>query len=202
MAYRYTGGMSIEDLTDINPERLMDMSESELDEVVSRLGKEANRRMDRGMKEEYPSPAVAAANRGGEFSTKGKDITGLRNEYARARSFLNNPLSTASGYKDLQRDLRNQLKDAGYNVKLKDFPHLIDSYRKLTEEDGSVLTRGERYKYMREIGNAMGVSDKEEAEKTGEQLLDMLADMLGDLGMGEEDESDDGSVAGFFRELE
>ena len=211
MAYRYTGGLSLEDLTNLDPEELLDMPEPALREAVSRMSQAANKRIRRASKQEYASPAVQAAKRGGEFSVKGKDITSLRNEYTRARGFLGNKLSTASGYREMQREVKAELKKKGYKVNLKDVPKMIDAYHKLTQEDGSVLTRGERYKYLRELGESIVIKSddktktalKDEAEATGQALLDLLADKLGDLDEGgEEFASDDGSVAGFFRELE
>lgn len=211
MAYRYTGGLSLEDLTNLDPEELLDMPEPALREAVSRMAQAANKRIRRASKHEYASPAVQAAKRGGEFSAEGKDITSLRNEYTRARGFLGNKLSTASGYRETQREVKAELKKKGYKVNLKDVPKMIDAYHKLTQEDGSVLTRGERYKYLRELGESIVIKSddktktalKDEAEATGQALLDLLADKLGDLDEGgEEFESDDGSVAGFFRELE
>ena len=211
MAYRYTGGLSLEDLTNLDPEQLLDMPEPALREAVSRMAQAANKRVRRASKQEYTSPAVQAAKRGGAFSVRGKDITALRNEYMRARGFLGNKLSTASGYRELQREVKAELKNMGYKVNLKDAPKMLEAYRQLTQEDGSLLTRGERYKYLRELGEAVVIKSddkkktalKDEAEATGEALLNLLADKLGDLNEGgEEFESDDGSVAGFFRELE
>lgn len=211
MAYRYTGGMSLEDLTNLDPEELLDLPEPALREAVSRMSQAANKRVRRASKQEYTSPAVQAAKRGGEFTVKGKDFTALRNEYTRARSFLGNKLSTASGYREMQREVKAELKKKGYKVNLKDVPKMLEAYHKLTQEDGSVLTRGERYKYLRELGESIVVKSddktktalKDEAEATGAVLLDLLADRLGDLDEGgEEFDSDDGSVAGFFRELE
>lgn len=211
MAYRYTGGLSLDDLLDIDPEQLMNMPEPALREAVSRMSQAANKRIRRASKAAYPSPAIQAAKRGGEFSVKDKDITALRNEYTRARGFLGNKLSTASGYREMQREVKAELKNKGYNVNLKDVPKMIDAYQKLTQEDGTVLTRGERYKYLRELGESVVIKSddktktslKDEAEATGKALLDLLADKLGDLDEGgNEFESDDGSVARFFRELE
>ena len=211
MAYRYTGGLSLEDLTNLDPEELLNMPEPALREAVSRMSQAANKRVRRASKHEYTSPAVQAAKRGGEFSVKDKDITSLRNEYTRARGFLGNKLSTASGYREMQREVKEDLKNMGYKVNLKDVPKMIDAYHKLTQEDGSVLTRGERYKYLRELGESIVIKSddktktamKDEAEATGQALLDLLANKLGDLDEGgEEFASDDGSVAGFFRELE
>lgn len=203
MAYRYTGGMTLDDLLNIDPEQLINMPKPALREVVSRMSQAANKRIRRASKHEYASPAVQAAQRGGEFGTWGKDITQLRNEYARARGFLGNKLSTVSGYRELQKDTRQGLKELGYNVKLKDMPKLLNAYQQLTQEDGSVLTRGERYKYLREMGQAANITEKAEAEKTGEALLNALADSLGDIGEeGDSFEADDSGIAGFFRELE
>lgn len=205
MAYRYTGGMSLEDLLNIDPEQLLNMPKPALREAVSRMADASNKRVRRALyNQDYPSPAIKQARRGGKFTTKDKDITGLRNEYLRARNFLLNPLSSASGYSDVKHKIRDDLKTLGYKVKLKDIPKMIDAYSQLTQEDGSVLTRGERYKYLREIGYSVGITDKDEAEKTGEALLDKLADSLAYFGIEGDEfyESDDGSVAGFFRELE
>lgn len=202
MAYRYTGGLSIDDLLDISPDQLIDMGEKELREVVSRLGQAANKRIRRGLKTEFPSPAITAARRGGKFSVANRDITGLRNEYVRARSFLSNPLSTQKGYQKVQRDIKDKLEQNGYKVNRKDIPEMIDKYRALTDEDGSVLTRGERYKYLREMGTLAGAETYEEAEKTGQAILNRLADELNDLGMEDDtDEYDDSGVSEFFELL-
>lgn len=204
MAYRYTGGLSLEDLLNIDPEHLLNMPKPALREAVSRMSDASNKRIRRASKQKYPSPAIQQAKRGGAFTTKNKDITGLRNEYLRARNFLLNPLSSSSGYSDVKHKIRDDLKTLGYKVKLKDIPKMIDAYSQLTQEDGSVLTRGERYKYLREIGYSAGITDKNEAEKTGKALLDKLADSLTYFGIEGDEfyETDDGSVAGFFRELE
>lgn len=202
MAYRYTGSLSLEDLLNIDPEQLINMPKPALRETVSRMSQAANKRINRAVKHEFVSPAVQAAQRGGKFGTANKDVEALRNEYIRARGFLGNKLSTTAGYRELQRDIRNQLKESGYKVKLKDVPKMINAYQKLTAEDGTVLTRGERYKYLRELGQSASITEKDEAEKTGAALLDLLADELGDMEGGEIGDFDDGSVAGFFRELE
>lgn len=200
MAYRYTGGLSLDDLLDIDPERLLDMSKSELKETVSRLSQAANKRVRRGSKLEYPSPAITAAQRGGKFSVANKDITALRNEYVRARTFLANPLSSSAGYRDVQKQIQEKLKKEGYEIKRKDLPEMISKYHALTDEDGTVLTRGERYKYLREMGKLAGVEKHDEAEKTGMAILDRLADELADLGLSGEDdyENDDSGVSRFF----
>lgn len=200
MAYRYTGGLSIEDLLDIGPERLLDMSKAELKETVSRLGQAANKRIKRASKLEYPSPAITAAKRGGKFSVADKDIIALRNEYIRAKTFLTNPLSSSAGYRNIQKQIQEKLKKEGYTIKQKDLPEMISKYHALTDEDGTVLTRGERYKYLREMGKLAGAETHEDAEKTGAAILDRLADELTDLGLSGEEgyEYDDSGVSRFF----
>ena len=74
--------MSLEDLLNIDPEQLLNMPKPALREAVSRMADASNKRVRRVLyNQDYPSPAIRQARKGGKFTTKDKDITALLKVY-------------------------------------------------------------------------------------------------------------------------
>lgn len=204
--YKYTGNLSLNQLLNMDPEQLLNLPKPALREATSRLASAANKRIKRSGKE--PSPAVKQAKRGGAFSTKGKDVISLRNEFVRAKRFLSDRTSTAKGWRDFKKETAKKLKDAGWNVNPDNVGEMLDKFDKLTQADGEVLDRGHRYKYLRELTE--NVTDREgnatDEEKDGSAILDALASALRDLEYSgldydTEDYSNAGGVSQFFELL-
>lgn len=180
-SYKYTKGLNVETLLTLDPDEIMDMKSPQLREVVSRLSATANKRLKR-MTEKYPNiPVVAQTKAGGKFSTKGKDLTSLRNEYLRAREFLNDPNTTITGWKRTEKALANEMKKEGWTVNPNDIPELLLNFNKLTGAEGIDLTRGERYKYAREIEEVV-VEGANRSMKSSEAILDSFATALQRVG--------------------
>ena len=184
--YKYTKGLSTQDLLNIDPSKMAKMGEKELREAVSRLGATGNKRLKRGG--ETPSPIVVETRKSGKFTTSNKDLIALRNEYMRVRLFLTEKTSTVKGWKDAQADLARELKKEGWTVKKADIPKLYSGFLKLTNADPSALTRGERYKYLREAAELV-IGEGSRDYKSAESIFDSLATALQNLGfeMGDSD---------------
>ena len=94
----------------------------------------------------HPSGRAA----GGKFKTANMDLVQLKNEFKRARSFLNAKTSTVTGLKKSIDQLQKKIKDQ-YNVEL-DLEDIGKVWRTMNEirktEKGKKLTKEEYYKYM------------------------------------------------------
>ena len=94
-------------------------SSPELRKEIRRVFQQANRRIQNIEKAGVFSPAVAALGKGdvqgySKFSVKGFGNTGdswqaLKKEYAKAVSFLNQPTSSASGAKQFEQQVKQQM---------------------------------------------------------------------------------------------
>lgn len=83
----------------------------------------ANKRIDRLERQvsnqNILSPALRAVKQsGGHFTYGGRDLNGLRKEYARAQSFLTMETSTVSGAQAYTKPLLNAFGDMIYNPKV------------------------------------------------------------------------------------
>lgn len=204
--YRYTSNLSLDNLIDLSPEDVIAMDRKTLAETVSRMSQAANKRIQRGMKAEYMNPVIEQASRGGKFSTSGKDLNALRNEYIRAKQFLGNKLSSAKEWQKLQKETHNELKKKfGKNApKREDMAKLLNLYGKLSNADGEVLTRGERYKYLREMGETLTATDNTNALDLGKELFERLNTDLENTnywGGAEYDGEFNDGISEFFEDL-
>lgn len=78
--------------------------------VVSRMSKAANQRLDRIKRKGISTPATRQVEKsGGRFRAKGKDLDELRSEYKRVKSFLKSETSTISGYMKFAKRFEEKL---------------------------------------------------------------------------------------------
>lgn len=83
-------GLSIKDVLSMDPDTFGDMPESDVRRLVGRLVSAGNKRLRTFEKRGDASPAYERAmESGGKFSTAGKSVEELKQEFARARDFLN-----------------------------------------------------------------------------------------------------------------
>lgn len=191
-------GKSMDFLLDLDPETWTELDVKDLKSVVSRLASAANKRVKRQDASGSASWAVKAVQRGGKFSVAGKDLTSLRNEYQRVRNFLQDPTSTAAGWKEAQSDLGDLLREDGYDVTQAQVGQMINCYNHLMEVDGTTLSREDRYKYMKELAEIAGGSSWHDAEA----ILNDMQDAINSLGLSvisevEDDQMETG-ISRFF----
>lgn len=100
-------GLTISDILDIDLDQFNRLGESDLRHITSRLVSASNKRIRRLEKNNLNTPAYQQLGEAKAFSTKlpksisrQQRVNRLRNEFARARSFLTSETSTMKGYKD------------------------------------------------------------------------------------------------------
>lgn len=117
------------------------MNEKELKKSVQELQKVVNKRYDTLKK--YNSPAYESLKEsGGKIATKGKGLNQLRNEFKRARNFLQSKTSTVSGYFELQEKLYGKLEfDKERDLTDEEKKAFWKAYRKMNEENPAAINR-------------------------------------------------------------
>lgn len=207
-SYKYTRGESLNALLQMDPNRLMSLPAPALRETVKRLADAANKRVRAQAGD--PSPAIRQAQRGGKFSTRGKDVQALRSEYLRARRFLSSPTSTKKGWNAYKKEVGQALRDEGWHISSDQIGEAINLFEKLTQADEEVLDRATRYKYLRDLADMTVELDSDDPEgatqaepRDGKEILSALATALAETGYsgGDDDGShgdSDGGVSQFF----
>lgn len=144
----------------------LQLSEQEMRKATKILVDVAAKRVKRleAAKEKIgSSPALAKVDRGGKFTTKGKNLEQLRQEFMRVKSFLTSETSTVSGFKKVQKQIIKQLEKHGIKMSEKNSLKFWNIYRKYSEIDARV-NAGNDFKYtiMREIAEYIDDGQTEE----------------------------------------
>lgn len=152
----------------------LQLSEQEMRKATKILVDVAAKRVKRleAAKEKIgSSPALAMADRGGKFSTKGKNLNQLRQEFMRVKSFLTSETSTVSGFKKVQKQIKKQLEKHGIEMSEKNYLNFWNIYRKYSEIDARV-NAGNDFKYtiMREIAEYI------DDDKTEDEIMNSMGD--------------------------
>lgn len=133
-------GLSIKDIMDIDLDKFNKLSERELKQITSRLVSAANKRIRAFEKKDISSPAVRSLGVNNRFSVKltGIDktqrVNTIKHEFARARRFLIAKTSTMKGYKQYQKDVKEEVESAiGRKVTSGEIGHAFDLLHKMQE---------------------------------------------------------------------
>lgn len=91
--------------------KVMSMSRRELAKATSTLAQAGNKRLKRFQEKNITTPATEYIKKhGGRFSTKGKDLEQLREEFQRAKDFLSKETSTIKGFRSWENKIVDTLK--------------------------------------------------------------------------------------------
>lgn len=103
---------SVEYLLNLDPNSVQRMNEKQLRQAVQTLSSAANKRLTRLEQTAIGkvSPALLSVKESGRdrFSTKGKNLNQLRNEFSQASTFLKSKTSTIKGTKSWKRKVENK----------------------------------------------------------------------------------------------
>lgn len=107
----------ISDILDLPLYKIMSMSRSDLAKTVSKLASASNKRLVRLQKQNITTPASEyIMKHGGKFSVAGKNVAELREEFQRAKGFLESKTATVRGYKKWSSEMAKTLfKNTGIN---------------------------------------------------------------------------------------
>lgn len=90
------------------------MTEGTLRQIVTRLASAANKRLRRAEQASLDSPAVKEAlESGGKFTAKGKGLEGLKAEFVRLKTFLQDKTSTIKGWQAEQKQAMAESRRRG-----------------------------------------------------------------------------------------
>lgn len=91
--------------------KVMSMSRKDLAKATSTLAQAGNKRLKRFQEKNITTPATEYIKKhGGRFSTKGKDLEQLREEFQRAKDFLDKETSTIKGFRSWENKIADTLK--------------------------------------------------------------------------------------------
>lgn len=149
----------------------LQLSEQEMRKATKILVDVAAKRVKR-LEQQIPklgaSPALATVDRGGKFTTKGKNLNQLRQEFMRVKSFLKNYESTVKGFKKIKKQTIEKLKKAGVIISPENESRMWNIYRKYAELDNRMNgDKDFKYKILREIAEYIedGLGDDTITEK-------------------------------------
>ena len=102
----------VNDVMNYSLTKVMSMSRRDLAKATSVLTQAANKRLARFKNKKITTPATEYIKKhGGQFSTKGKSVEQLREEYQRAKGFLESKTSTIKGFRTFENKISNTLKE-------------------------------------------------------------------------------------------
>lgn len=152
----------------------------ELRKEMRRVFQMANRRIQNIEKSGVFSPAVAALGKGDikgyskftvkGFSNNGDDWKTLKKEYAKAISFLNQPTSTASGAKQFEKQVKEQMgvsNDLWKELRIT----ILSNYNSVSNELLLALPYSD---FLQEVYNRAKDTSAEQIEKDAKRIANNL----------------------------
>ena len=133
----------------------LQLSEQEMRKATKILVDVAAKRVKR-LEQQIPkhgaSPALAVVDRGGKFTTKGKNLNQLRQEFMRVKGFLQHYESTVKGFKTVKKRTVKKLKEYGVELTPENELRFWNTYRKYAELDNRTNSDKDfKYTIMREV---------------------------------------------------
>ncbi len=149
--------MKSKDILNMSVDQIMKLNTKDLRQAVRQLSKTANSRVTYADKTGATSPLLSEVREAGKFSTKGKNLNQLRNEFKRAKSFLESPLSTVKGIDKWKQNVIESLEEkAGVQgVTPENFDKFWKVYEKLKKKDPTVENNTMKYKVFSNIKKAV-----------------------------------------------
>jgi len=129
--------MNLNDMLNLDVDKLMKLSRSDLSKIVTKISSAANKRLKRLEEQEIKNPVYLGIQRsGGKFSVKGKNLNSLRAEYTRVSAFMRNNTSTLKGAKEQYKKFQARF---GSPLSPRQMNDLYSTYRKLEELEPAFL---------------------------------------------------------------
>lgn len=184
----------------LTTDQMLRMSKPELRLAVQTLADVANKRVRRMESAGFASPAVSEAQSGGRFSTKGLNLNQLRQEFARAKGFLQDPTTTKTGYKSYVAQIREEMEDMGYEG-LSDgqISRMISLHDELSRVDPGKAGRDERYKIYKELAEMTGGGSYRDGEAVEADLTNAINSASSAFEEGEARGMGEAGVSSYFR---
>lgn len=126
--------MSVKDFINLDISDVSKMTRKDLAKATSVLGSAVNKRVKRFNEKGIATRATEGLKKsGGNISVKGKNVNQLRQEFLRAKKFIDAKTSTYKGYVRTQKEIEKRL---GGSVTPEQSKLLWSAYNKISEIDG------------------------------------------------------------------
>lgn len=194
-------GLKISDIVSMDWERLNKLSEKDLRSLTNRLVSASNKRIRRLEKTTRGTSSFAyqsVQERGRKFSTRGKNVNQLKQEFKLAKQFLGYKTSTVKGWKEYRTKVEQRTGYATEGESLnwpeRTWEKYWEVYRKFEEgHSGLIAKKGTGTKYdsdriQQMLTEMMESSDK---RRSADSFQRMIEDEYQDIYESEEDEDID-----------
>ena len=187
--------MSVDDILNMDLKAFNDLTLSEQRKITGRLVSAGNKRLRNLDAKGHPTPAYMSVQAsGGAFSIAGKDKTGIRNEFLRAKHFMQMKTSTVRGWEKVKKDTIKSLGQKGVKVSDADFSTMIQTYVKIKEMSPAAAHTIGSPPIFKEIRNVMVERDIDNPDT----LAAIVADKLDELYEQNAQTENAADVSNFF----
>lgn len=151
---------TVQGIISMTPKQLNSLTIPQLKAVTQILASAGNKRLRSFERRGETSPAyqyIAGSTGRGKFSTAGKNnISKLRAEFGRVRTFLTSKTGTVKGWTYVKKQTIETLKKQyGINIDRKKWGELWRAYQKLTELDPSIKQGRIKYAVIENINTRL-----------------------------------------------
>ena len=189
-------GLKISDIVSMDWEQLNKLSASDLKSLTNRLVSASNKRIRRLEKTERGKSSFAyqsVEERGRKFSTRGKNVNQLKQEFKLAKQFLGYKTSTVKGWKEYRTKVEQRTGYAtegeSVNWSERTWSKYWKVYRRFEETHGGTYKKGDSDRIQQMLTEIMKSSDK---RKSADSFQKMIEDEYQDMYESEEyDDIDD-----------
>lgn len=189
-------GLKISDIVSMDWEQLNKLSTSDLKSLTNRLVSASNKRIRRLEKTERGKSSFAyqsVEERGRKFSTRGKNVNQLKQEFKLAKQFLGYKTSTVKGWKEYRTKVEQRTGYAtegeSVNWSERTWSKYWKVYRRFEETHGGTYKKGDSDRIQQMLTEIMKSSDK---RKSADSFQKMIEDEYQDMYESEEyDDIDD-----------
>lgn len=144
--------MTWQEIANMGPDKFNKLSKQDLKSYTQILASTGNKRLKRAQQTGFSSPSIEAVQQKGKFSTAGKNVNQLRNEFMRAKRFLESKTGTLSEFKKFRTESIEALnKAAGIKISPAQFDKFWRAYEELKKQNPSLAAKGLKYAVLEEI---------------------------------------------------
>ena len=166
--------MRWQDLVNISIDEFNKMKKSELKAVTQILASAGNKRIKRMQEAGKVSASAEYVLKRGKFSTADKTFQQLKNEFMRAKHFMESKTGSLAAMTKLERRSISALEKAGVTgVNTSNYGEFWRAYEELKRADPSVANAGMKYLVLQDI------SDK---QREGMDMNEIVTAVKADLG--------------------
>lgn len=188
-------GLKISDIVSMDWDKLNRISEKDLRSLTNRLVSASNKRIRRLEKTTRGTSSFAyqsVQERGRMFSTRGKNVNQLKQEFKLAKQFLGYKTSTIKGWKEYRTKVEQRTGYATEGESLdwseRTWSKYWKVYRRFEETHGGTFKKGDSDRIQQMLTEIMDSSDKRRSADTFQRMIE---DEYQDLYESEEDEDID-----------